>query len=145
MALGDLLTADMQIEVNGLLHDGSGASATYELMTWPTFFQKVPKVPDLPLLGDGDYLGVVYSSAFDLVWQVDIVHATPATLQSNLLALLATWDGADTQVAFRVGGTKYYLSGQTRRYKVDDGERGRSSFLTVTLEFRANPGVTVIP
>lgn len=144
MALGDLLTADMQIEVNGLLHDGSGAAATYELMTWPKFFQKVPKVSDLELLGDGDYLGVPYSRAFNLVWDVDIVHATPATLQSNLLALLATWDGTDTQVAFQAGGTKYYLDGQTRRYSVDDDERARSAFVTVTLEFRANPGVTVI-
>lgn len=136
MPAGDLITADNQIEVNGILF---GTGQTWTILTWPDFFRIDPKDADLPLLGDGSYLGRTYSDVKRLAWNVQTLSRTQSTLLSRKNTLLSAWDQQDAEIHWREGGTHYSLEGQTRRFAVEDRWRASWGRLVVTLEFVANP------
>lgn len=138
------VTGNWQIEVNTVLMRADDTVGDYGIVTWPDLFRRAPKAADLELMGDGVSFGVTRNDAVEHSWDVEIIHATPATLQARLITLRNAWSPDDAQLHFQIGDTHYMLEGQPRMFRVDDRNRQFGQLL-VAVSFLANPTITVVP
>lgn len=140
------VTNDFEIEVNSILMTGA-TDSDYCVATWPAGLWRIaPKTSDLDLIGDGVYAGPVRRGPISLVWEVEMVHGTAATLQTNALALRTAWNGLDTEMHWQVAGTEYKVLGQPRRFELEEKERF-FGIVVATVEFFVPSGAdpVVVP
>lgn len=114
---GELITADWQVEIRGLL---LGPGTDYLVQGLPGIDNQKVKPADLDRLGDGSTLGVDRLASRTVVLTVTVVEDVPATLQDKLDAFLAAWTiGDDVELHWQLAGEHRYLVGRTRNVAVD--------------------------